>query len=78
MSTPRTLVELVDPSGLENRLVKPREVHINGVPVAVEADSLLLDYSDPNEVVKVMLTILPDQFVIRRGPEKSTGTRLPF
>lgn len=70
MSTPRTLVELIDPSGLDNQLVKPKEVHINGVPVAVEADSLLVDYSDPGSAVKVMLTILPDQFTIRRGPRK--------
>lgn len=70
MTTPRTIVELVDPSGVDSRLVKPKEVHINGTPVLVEANSIEVDSGiDTREATRVTLTLLVDQFTIRRGPK---------
>ena len=57
---PHTVVELVDPSGADNVLHKVREVHINGRPVSVEADSIRLTFGH-GEPTRVTLTLLPDE-----------------
>lgn len=63
----RTLIEIVDPVGVDGYFIKPREIHINGVPVAVEKYGLDIEYAE-EDVIRVHLTLLPDQVVFRRGP----------
>lgn len=58
--TPRTVVEFVDPSGADNVLHKVKNLHINGQPVAVEADSIRLTFGH-GEPTRVTLTLLPDE-----------------
>ena len=57
---PRTLVEFVDPSGVDNVLHKAKALYINGQPVTVESGTIRLDFGS-KEVTRVTLTLLPDE-----------------
>ena len=57
---PRTVVELVDPSGADGVLHKVTSVYINGHPVTVKADSITIDFGN-SEITRVTLTLLPDE-----------------
>ena len=59
-SVPHTVVELVDPSGADGVLHKVKNLHINGQPVTVEADSIRFTFGH-SEPTRVTLTLLPDE-----------------
>ena len=58
--TPHTVVEFVDPSGADSVLHKVKDLHINGQPVTVEADSIRLTFGH-GEPTRVTLTLVPDE-----------------
>lgn len=66
---PRTKVEIVDPmqDPEGNYLIKPREIRINGTPVCIAKDSLLIEYDQKDQPVRVSIEILPDELVFRRA-----------
>lgn len=64
---PRTTVEVVEAEAKDiSGGVLPNEVRINGLPVTVARDSLTIDPGGMNTVATVTLTLIVDEFRIRR------------
>lgn len=78
---PQTEIEIVEAmhAPKHGRLIRPTEVRVNGIPVLVEKDSLNFDFGTNGAVVRVTMTILPEQVTFRRAepyeaPDKSGKT----
>lgn len=77
MTTPRTVVEFVDPTGKDNCALRPQKVLINGQEVLVEMSSVKLDSGFQEfELTRVTLTIIPDEVRITRSPRIISDTPL--